>query len=293
MNEFDNQPNNNAPQPAQQPAYPQQPGYPTNPYTEQPQKKNKVWPWVLGGCLTGLFLLFIAGCATVACTAAIARSAYVSEDAYDYYTQWQHKYEHDSDVDHDSAQFSLEDIKALSTDKKSIKNGFCSPGVYEVGRFKDISSGLYFLEGDPEEENICFVFEWDDDTNSYKLDADIFYFGNFFISLEDTDVVLFSPSSDSLKMMPAGKVDFSPSNPYQCGLYRVGIDISAGTYTISYNKTSAENASDEAYFSVISSDLDSDTLSKDRNYVSENRKQTVVVQTGDYLRLYACIAEPR
>lgn len=193
MNEFDNQPNNNAPQPVQQPTYPQQPSYPTNPYTKQPQKKNKVWSWFLGGCLTALFLFFIGGCATVACTSAIAKNTYVGKDTYDHYTPWQHEYEHDSDTDHDSAHFSLEDIEAFSTDKKSIKNGACSPGVYEVGRFKDIGSGLYFLEGDSKEESICFVFEWDDDTNSYTLDADIFYFGNFFIPLEETDVVLFYP----------------------------------------------------------------------------------------------------
>lgn len=94
-------------------------------------------------------------------------------------------------------------------------------------------------------------------------------------------------------MMPTNTIDFSPSDPYQCGLYRVGIDVPAGVYTISYNKTAAKNASDDAYFSIIDSDFDFDTLNTSRNYVSENKEQTVVAQTGEYLRLYACTATPK
>ena len=45
------------PPPAGQPQpYPQQPGY-----YQQPPKKRKIWPWVLGGVVL-VFILFFAGC---------------------------------------------------------------------------------------------------------------------------------------------------------------------------------------------------------------------------------------
>lgn len=43
------------------PQYPAQPGYPQGPHYPQPPRKKKVWPWVVGGILAVILLMF-GGC---------------------------------------------------------------------------------------------------------------------------------------------------------------------------------------------------------------------------------------
>ncbi|MGY0501194.1 DUF4352 domain-containing protein [Nocardia sp. FBN12] len=51
------------------PQYPAGPGVPQQPYYPQPPRKKKVWPWVLGGFVLAVLVLF-GGCVAVIGTAA-------------------------------------------------------------------------------------------------------------------------------------------------------------------------------------------------------------------------------
>ncbi|MFD3506384.1 DUF4352 domain-containing protein [Nocardia sp. NPDC058666] len=46
------------------PQYPANPGVPQQPYYPQPPRKKKVWPWVLGGFVVAVLVLF-GGCAAL------------------------------------------------------------------------------------------------------------------------------------------------------------------------------------------------------------------------------------
>ena len=127
--------------------------------------------------------------------------------------------------------FTLSDIKEAAGDLPCDidDEGKAAPGVYVVGR--DIDEGLYFLQGNPSTESECYLFD-PEGFGTYNMDAAVTYTGNYFADLEDGQVVVFMPSSTSMLMIPADQADFQPQAPYASGLYRVGQDIPAGTYTI-------------------------------------------------------------
>ena len=53
------------------------------------------------------------------------------------------------------------------------------------------------------------------------------YFGNYFVDLDEGDLIVFDPG-DEATMYPAPSTSTNPTAPYTNGCYRVGIDIPAG-----------------------------------------------------------------
>ena len=308
------QPYATAPQPpyGQQPASPyQQPyGYagqggqpPQPPYPGQPmygavpqQPKKKVWPWVLGGCLV-LFVLMIAGfVGCVSCTALMAdryESSYDSgSNSYNYdYGYNSSDSGSSSDSTNTYSGLTLSDIQKAAGDVPStVTDGRCTPGVFEVGAGKDIEPGQYFLEGAEDIESNFYVFDYDTSNSSYALEDNVVYFGNYFADFEEGDVVVYLPNKDSLRMYPTSKADFKPAAPYTGGLYRVGTDIPAGTYTISVNNTSYNvSTAESAAYIMKDLDFDADSITESK-YVVAGGTQTITVKDGDWLELYAATA---
>lgn len=288
------------PQPSQPYGTAQQPPYtpypPQPPYQGAPQQpKKKVWPWVLLGCLI-VFLLGIGGC--VSCTAVMFNAMensyersystdnYPYGDYYDYDVDPGYNYGGDT-----SSSFSLADIKEAANGLQGkVVDGKCTPGVYEVGTSKDIAPGLYFLEGSQTKENNYLVFSSNDD-GTYDLDDAVVYFGNYFTQLEKGDVIAFT-GTDDLRFYEASKATFTPQAPYQSGVYRVGTDIAAGTYSIQPQAEAVKVAEqDSAAFVMKDLEFDTDSIT-DTKYVIKGSVQTVTVKDGDYLELYAATATP-
>lgn len=279
-------------------AAPQPPaGYAGQPYPNAQEPKKKVWPWVLAGCLL-VFLLGIGGCVGCVSCAVIASNDYYDSyeyghpyDDYDYDYSYNYPYG-DSDGWGLSGYLSYEEIKeAAGSLPNDIAGGKCSSGVYRVGNGQDIQPGRYFLEGSMDEVGYFSVFDGSDSSNSYSLDTAVSYMGNYFIDLEEDDLVVFMGAGDD-RMYPVADADFKPEAPYNSGLYRVGTDIPAGTYTVTVQDEAA-SASDEDSAAYVMKDIDFDSDSiTDTKYVLKGGSQTITVRDGDWLELFAATATP-
>lgn len=277
-----------------QPPYPPQPPYPSQlPYPAAEPPQRKIWPWVLGGCLLA-FLLGIGGC--VGCVSC-ATIMYDRNDAYNerYADNYDYDYDYDNDYGYDygyqdSSRYTLEDIKDIvGTGAGTVENETCTEGVYTVG--KDIEPGLYFLEGSQTTESGYIVFD-EEGVDSYSIDDTVVYFGNYLAELDRGDVIAYMPRDEALHMYPIAKAAFSPEAPYRSGLYRVGTDIPAGTYTVTVQEDAAANTdNDSGVFVMKDLDFDDDSITETK-YVIAGGSQTVTVKQGDYLELFAAIATP-
>ena len=294
------------PQIAQQPsvyaAAPQapytQPSYgapqpPANPYAAVAPKPAKKWPWVLLGCALA-FLMGLGGCVGFATVGMVADSLHSRADGVHSFDFDDLPYGYDPDDLPDSdyyGGFTLSDIKEAAGDLpcEIDDEGKATPGVYVVGR--DIDEGLYFLQGNPSTESECYLFD-PEGFGTYNMDAAVTYTGNYFADLEDGQVVVFMPSSASMLMIPADQADFQPQAPYVSGLYRVGQDIPAGTYTIAVSPDAPRNASQD-YAAYVMKDLDFDDDSiTDSKPLLRGSTQTITVEDGEWLELFGTIATP-
>lgn len=276
-----------------QPPYPPHIPNTPQPYPAAQPPRKKAWPWVLGGCLLA-FLLGIGGCVgCVSCAVLMsdndtARSERSADD-YD------HRYGYGYDDGYDdsssgSSFYTLESIKDIvGAGAGTVEDNACTEGVYTIGT--DIEPGLYFLEGSQSAESEYYVFD-EEGSDSYSIDDAVVYFGNYLTELDRGDVIAFLPGDDSLHMYPVAKAAFSPEAPYRSGLYRVGTDIPAGTYTITVQEDAAAHTSnDSGAFVMKDLDFDDDSIT-DTKYVIAGGSQTVTVQDGDYLELFAAVATP-
>ena len=294
-----------APQAAQQPSGcavpPQtpytQPSYgapqpPTNPYAAAP-KPAKKWPWVLLGCALA-FLMGLGGCVGFATVGMVADSLHSRADGVHSYDFDDLPYGHDPDDLPDSdyyGGFTLSDIKEAAGDLPCDidDEGKATAGVYVVGR--DIDEGLYFLQGNPSTEAEFYLFS-PEGSGTYSMSAAVTYTGNYFADLENGQVIAFMPSAKSMLMIPADQADFQPQAPYASGLYRVGQDIPAGTYTITVSPDAPHNASQD-YAAYVMKDLDFDDDSIiDSKPLLRGSTQTVTVEDGEWLELFGTIATP-
>lgn len=294
-----------APQAAQQPSGyavpPQapyaQPSYgapqsPANPYAAAP-KPAKKWPWILLGCALA-FLMGLGGCVGFATVGMVADSLHSRADGVHSYDFDDLPYGNDPDDLPDSdyyGGFTLSDIKEAAGDLPCDidDEGKATAGVYVVGR--DIDEGLYFLQGNPSTEAEFYLFS-PEGSGTYSMSAAVTYTGNYFADLERGQVIAFMPSAKSMLMIPADQADFQPQAPYASGLYRVGQDIPAGTYTITVSPDAPHNASQD-YAAYVMKDLDFDDDSiTDSKPLLRGSTQTVTVEDGEWLELFGTIATP-
>ena len=295
-----------APQAAQQPsvyaAAPQapytQPSYgapqpSANPYAAVAPKPAKKWPWVLLGCALA-FLMGLGGCVGFATVGMVADSLHSRADGVHSYDFDDLPYGYDPDDLPDSdyyGGFTLSDIKEAAGDLPCDidDEGKATAGVYVVGR--DIDEGLYFLQGNPSTEAEFYLFS-PEGSGTYSMSAAVTYTGNYFADLERGQVIAFMPSAKSMLMIPADQADFQPQAPYASGLYRVGQDIPAGTYTITVSPDAPHNASQD-YAAYVMKDLDFDDDSiTDSKPLLRGSTQTVTVEDGEWLELFGTIATP-
>ena len=317
------------PIPPAQPPYGQQPPYSQHPYGQppygqppypcapQPPRKKKVWPWVLGACLL-VILLGMGGC--VGCMAcSILTSDYTGTTSrypngnapygyddgyrhgYGYDDGYRHGYGYDDSTDSDSSDlnsptFSKAEIEKIAKEHYGVEGGAaegnkCTPGVYEVGVDKDIEPGLYYLEGSQTEEGSYLTFDRVDNSNVYTLDDSVVYFGNYFAELEEGDLIVFAAPKDA-SMYPAPGKALDVSAPYRSGVYRVGIDIPAGTYKVVAQSDAPATKSQEAAAYVMKDlDFDDDSILETK-YVIAGGSQTITVSQGQYVELYAATMAP-
>lgn len=277
--------------PYSQPSY-GAPQPPANPYAAAPEPAKK-WPWVLLGCALA-FLMGLGGCVGFATVGMVADSLHSRADGVHSYDFDDLPYGYDPDDLPDSdyyGGFTLSDIKEAAGDLPCDidDEGKATAGVYVVGR--DIDEGLYFLQGNPSTEAEFYLFS-PEGSGTYSMSAAVTYTGNYFADLENGQVIAFMPSAKSMLMIPTDQADFQPQAPYPSGLYRVGQDIPAGTYTITVSPDAPHNASQD-YAAYVMKDLDFDDDSiTDSKPLLRGSTQTVTVEDGEWLELFGTIATP-
>lgn len=272
-----------------------QPAYGAAPGGPQPPKK-KVWPWVLGGCLVALalFVLGTVGCVSCAVLASIEDEPNHYYDDYGYDYGYDDSYDHGYDYGYDESSYYLtidELQSAYALDRGNFADGRGGEGVYEVGVGKDIEPGLYFLQGSSDGESNYYLYD-EEGKGLYELDDAVVYFGNYFVQLDEGDAFVLDAYGQDLAILSLDAAGFAPAAPYSSGLYRVGTDIPAGTYTVTVDEAAAGNASQEsAAFVMKDLEFDDDSITETK-YVALGGSQTVTVSDGDWLELFAASAEP-
>lgn len=265
---------------------------PANPYAAEP-KPAKKWPWIFLGCALA-FLMGLGGCVGFATVGMVADSLHSRADGVHSYDFDDLPYGYDPDDLPDSdyyGGFTLSDIKEAAGDLPCDidDEGKATAGVYVVGR--DIDEGLYFLQGNPSTEAEFYLFS-PEGSGTYSMSAAVTYTGNYFADLENGQVIAFIPSAKSMLMIPADQADFQPQAPYASGLYRVGQDIPAGTYSIAVSPDAPRNASqDYAVYVMKDLDFDDDSIT-DSKPLLRGSTQTVTVEDGEWLELFGTIATP-
>ncbi|MEI3547813.1 MAG: hypothetical protein V8Q09_05780 [Adlercreutzia sp.] len=292
-----------------QPPVPPAPAQNIYPGYEPPNPNQKRrWPWFLLGLAVGL-VIGMGGCAS--CVGIMALADY--DSSYDSYNSYDDGYDYNYDYDFgDTDMWAPED--SYGTDEDASPYGsftfdeiasvfeadgvsagepgegdVCTKGFYTVGPAGQIPAGLYYLEGSNEKLSHYYVFDGDD--GRYSVDDSVQYFGNYFVDLDEGDLIVFDPG-DEATMYPAPSTFTDPTAPYTNGCYRVGIDIPAGSYTITAATVGeGETDEDSAAFVMKNLDFDDDSI-VDTKYVIPGGEQTVTVSNGQYLELFAATATP-
>lgn len=110
------------------------------------------------------------------------------------------------------------------------ENGWYSAGMYRIGT--DIPAGEYFIRTD--ENYSAFVDTYSSSRNMSNNQLDSGYFDNFGFFLAEEGTYLdadepFTPAKNAVIPAPENGV-------YSAGMYRIGADLPAGTYTLSPNE---------------------------------------------------------
>lgn len=285
-----------------------------------PSGQKRRWPWFLLGLAVGL-VIGLGGCASCA---GIMYAAHIDDDSVrsmpygtsdDYGYGYGHGYGYgqDGQGQGDSSSvpqmppapnsesiagtYTVDDIaKAIFPDgapaEAPAAGSVCKAGVYTVGASGQIPAGLYFMQGAENAESNFYIFEpVDGAAGRYEPDDSVVYFGNYFAQLDEGDLVVFKPAGEET-MYPAPSESFGPTAPYNDGCYRVGIDIPAGSYTITTYEPSATVTTNECGAFVMKDlDFDEDSI-VNSVYVIPGGKQVVTVTDGQYLELFATTATP-
>lgn len=242
-------------------------------------------------------------------------------DNYDYYDG----YGYDYDLDHpygygygDNADsytydFDIDPTESVWTEDDFMEVFGTTPGENTIGegdvvnagmyyvdadvRTPSLPKGMYMLHGASNEVNRYTVFDVNND-GTFTYEYSVVYFGTYFADLEDEQLVVFEPAAD-VTMEPAAKAPLNtgfPENPLSSGCYRVGIDIPAGTYTVTIQRDALEAAvaaeTQPGAFIMDNLDFEDDSVvsSYYLNPSVSNDSCKVTVRDGQYLELYAAQA---
>lgn len=265
-----------------------------------PAPKRRRWPWILALCIVAGFVM-LGG--IFACASNVMRATFHAVQHNERHYDFDDLFNHDEqdglwnyyyggmDVTFDGL-LDIFNIKA----GEITDNGVYAGGAYRVGGENGIAPGLYYLEGSQNGVSNFFVFRniGGTEDDSYDLQASAEYFGNYYVEVAAGDALFFIPFDDASTMFLASDQPMDVMPPYKSGCYRVGIDIPAGTYTITCDSELARLSDSEAGAYV----MDDVFFEADEPFVSESvyvikgGRQTISVDDGEYLELFASIATP-
>lgn len=158
------------------------------------------------------------------------------------------------------------------------------PGVYHVG--KDIPAGLYWVDGDETEVTYYFKLKPTQDGSAqttYTVSHGNSYYGHNIVDVAEGDVLIIEEEA-----LPLDQMNEKFTSPYKSGVYRVGADIPAGTYTLSAGKA------DDYYGYYVMKDLsyNEDSYLDQGYFMNVNEHPTVTLEEDTYIELYNLTMKP-
>lgn len=158
------------------------------------------------------------------------------------------------------------------------------PGVYYIG--KDIPAGLYWVDGDETELTYYFKLKPTQDGSAqtaYTVSHGNSYYGHNIVDAAEGDVLIIEEEA-----LPLDQMNEKFTSPYKSGVYRVGADIPAGTYTLSAGKA------DDYYGYYVMKDLsyNEDSYLDQGYFMNVNEHPTVILEEGTYIELYNLTMKP-
>ena len=158
------------------------------------------------------------------------------------------------------------------------------PGVYYVG--KDIPAGLYWVDGDETEVTYYFKLKPTQDGSAqttYTVSHGNSYYGHNIVDVAEGDVLIVEEEA-----LPLDQMNEKFTSPYKSGVYRVGADIPAGTYTLSAGKA------DDYYGYYVMKDLsyNEDSYLDQGYFMNVNEHPTITLEEGTYIELYNLTMKP-
>lgn len=264
----------------------------------------------LGACLMGVVLaasLLLAGCAQSQDPLEKLNRNTRGETGQSYTSEELKEFNGQGYFTDDHTYQEIVDASGLS--EGTYVDGEYSEGVYLVSEDGLLKPGLYFLQGSQEAYGEFSIYRpFPPNNEPVKMDSSeeqryagesaVQYLGWYFVKLQEKDLLVFEPSDVSFKMMLASPDPMDMTAPYLSGCYRVGIDLPAGTYSITV---------DEAAAAVIQNTLAPDPAAAVMSGVMFREDESNIVQEvnpspgesieitaedGQYLELYAVQAVP-
>ena len=158
------------------------------------------------------------------------------------------------------------------------------PGVYYVG--KDIPAGSYWVDGDETKLTYYFKLKPTQDGSAqttYTVSHGNSYYGHNIVDVAEGDVLIIEEEA-----LPLDQMNEKFTSPYKSGVYRVGADIPAGTYTLSAGKA------DDYYGYYVMKDLsyNEDSYLDQGYFMNVNEHPTVTLEEGTYIELYNLTMKP-
>lgn len=183
-----------------------------------------------------------------------------------------------------NASLTTEELNTIQSDwfssesKLPDDDGEYDQGVYFVG--SDIPAGSYWFEGHNKKISYFYLLQPSSTTEgAYDVVHVNSYYGHNLMDVKDGEVLILINDED---MMPLSAIDETFSSPYQSGVYRVGIDIPAGTYQLKLGPT------DDYSACYVMKDLNftDDSYLFEGYYIEGDQPDEIVLEEGTYVELY-------
>lgn len=182
----------------------------------------------------------------------------------------------------------------------SAVDGAFTAGGYIVGAEDAPAAGVYYLAGQDDETGDLATYAPAEEEGYYRPSIAVGYLGFTLIQLHEGDAVFFSPANDQDLMHPLGPEPFDVNAPYENGLYRVGVDIPAGTYAVTQSSLSETAIADLGnakpqviVYSSLDFTTDNTVSEEDLPRLEEGPVNVMVtVEDGQFLELFGTVAAP-
>lgn len=291
-------------QPTEQPAetQPEQPAQPTQPIQPEPpqpsKKKTNVGVVIAVSIIAGLAILIsgFAACGAITGSAIeeLNESSYSEDDLWDDLSP-QDDSNSSSATETDSMNASLRSYyglsgsSAISSDDldniaKQIPGSMLvvgkdqkEAGVYKIG--EDLDAGTYWFQNGSA-HSLCYFYVLDPSSEGYNVSLANNYYGHNLIDVKDGQVLIVDNSGTITSI---DKMTQTFKSPYTSGVYRVGVDVPAGTYQLSVGDGIDSNYS--AYYVMSDLKYENSSYIENNYFISNDDPGTITLKEGTYIEL--------